>query len=218
VTEEKVVAQAGTAATHSESLWRNQNFAAFWVGQTVSTVGTQVTFVALPMIAVLNLHATAGEVGVLRFAEYLPFLLCTLPFGVWADRRRRRPLMLFSYAACGLIVASVPLCAAFGLLSLPLLVTGPRQGCGLSGSRASPEHLADYIRGHWSIEALHHIRDVTYAEDPSQVRTGNALRVMARECVVSPSAWCDIAAGPTPPRRALPRPQPWRPLTALGVT
>jgi predicted transposase YbfD/YdcC len=49
----------------------------------------------------------------------------------------------------------------------------------LTGLQASPQHLADYIRGHWSIEALHHIRYVTYAEDASQVRTGTAPRAMA---------------------------------------
>jgi predicted transposase YbfD/YdcC len=48
----------------------------------------------------------------------------------------------------------------------------------LSAYQASPSHLADYIRGHWRIEALHHIRDVTYGEDASQVRTGTAPRAM----------------------------------------
>lgn len=49
----------------------------------------------------------------------------------------------------------------------------------LTALQAGPAELAGYIRGHWSIEALHHIRDVTYAEDASQVRTGNAPRAMA---------------------------------------
>lgn len=49
----------------------------------------------------------------------------------------------------------------------------------LSAYQASPAHLADYLRGHWRIEALHHIRDVTYGEDASQIRTGNGPRVMA---------------------------------------
>jgi predicted transposase YbfD/YdcC len=49
----------------------------------------------------------------------------------------------------------------------------------LSAYQASPAHLADYIRGHWRIEALHHIRDLTYGEDASQVRTGTAPRAMA---------------------------------------
>ena len=49
----------------------------------------------------------------------------------------------------------------------------------LTAHQASPAHLADYIRGHWGIEALHHIRDTTFAEDASQARTGNAPRAMA---------------------------------------
>jgi len=49
----------------------------------------------------------------------------------------------------------------------------------LTAAQARPARLADYVRGHWAIEALHHIRDTTFAEDASQVRTGNAPRAMA---------------------------------------
>ncbi len=49
----------------------------------------------------------------------------------------------------------------------------------LTAGQASPARLADWIRGHWGIEALHHIRDTTFAEDTSQVRTGTAPRAMA---------------------------------------
>jgi predicted transposase YbfD/YdcC len=49
----------------------------------------------------------------------------------------------------------------------------------LTAAQASPARLTDWIRGHWGIEALHHIRDTTFAEDASQVRTGTAPRAMA---------------------------------------
>jgi predicted transposase YbfD/YdcC len=49
----------------------------------------------------------------------------------------------------------------------------------LTAAQASPARLADWIRGHWGIEALHHVRDTTFAEDASQTRTGNAQRAMA---------------------------------------
>jgi predicted transposase YbfD/YdcC len=49
----------------------------------------------------------------------------------------------------------------------------------LTAAQAHPARLADWIGGHWGIEALHHIRDTTYAEDASQVRTGNVPRAMA---------------------------------------
>jgi hypothetical protein len=49
----------------------------------------------------------------------------------------------------------------------------------LTAAQARPARLADWIRGHWGIEALHHIRDTTFAEDASRVRTGTAPRAMA---------------------------------------
>jgi predicted transposase YbfD/YdcC len=88
----------------------------------------------------------------------------------------------------------------------------------LTGLQASPEHLAGYIRGHWSIETLHHIRDVTYAEDASQVRTGNAPRTMAslRNLAIGilrHRGWTNTAQALRHHAR-----DPWRPLTALGIT
>jgi predicted transposase YbfD/YdcC len=49
----------------------------------------------------------------------------------------------------------------------------------LHAAQASPARLADWVRGHWAIEALHHIRDVTFAEDALKVRTGTTPRAMA---------------------------------------
>jgi predicted transposase YbfD/YdcC len=49
----------------------------------------------------------------------------------------------------------------------------------LTAAQAHPAQLADWIRGHWGIEALHHVRDTTFAEDACQVRTGTAPRAMA---------------------------------------
>ncbi|HEY7489374.1 MAG TPA: MFS transporter, partial [Streptosporangiaceae bacterium] len=69
------------------SLWRNRDFTAFWIGETLSLLGSQVTLIALPLAAVLTLDISTAQLGVLRFAEFLPFLAFTLLFGVWADRR-----------------------------------------------------------------------------------------------------------------------------------
>jgi hypothetical protein len=51
--------------------------------------------------------------------------------------------------------------------------------CGQTAPQTSPARLADWTRGHWGIEAHHHIRDTTYVEDASQLRTGTAPRAMA---------------------------------------
>jgi hypothetical protein len=84
--------------------------------------------------------------------------------------------------------------------------------------RASPAHLADLLRGHWAIEALHHIRDVTFAEDASQARTGAGPHVMAtlRNLVIG--VLC--RAGPVKVAAALRRHarDPHRPLATLGIT
>ena len=70
----------------------------------------------------------------------------------------------------------------------------------LTAAQASPARLADWIRGHWGIEAVHHLRDVTFAEDASQTRTGTAPRAMASRAT-SPSASCAPAATATSPPR-----------------
>jgi hypothetical protein len=71
----------------------------------------------------------------------------------------------------------------------------------LTAAQASPARLADWVRGHWGIEALHHIRDVTFAEDASQVRTGTAPRAMASLRNPWPSASCASTATATSPPR-----------------
>jgi MFS family permease len=74
------------------SLWRNPEFIKLWVGQTISVFGSEITHLALPLTAVLILHATPSQMGILGALGMLPFLLIGLFAGVWADRMRRRPL------------------------------------------------------------------------------------------------------------------------------
>ncbi len=78
----------------------------------------------------------------------------------------------------------------------------------LAASQATPAQLAGWIRGHWQIEVLHHIRDVTYGEDASQIRTGNGPQVMAtlRNLAIAILK----LAGHHQHRRRLPPPRPGR--------
>ena len=81
----------------------------------------------------------------------------------------------------------------------------------LTADQASPTQLAALIRGHWGIEALHHVRDVTFAEDASQLRTGNAARAMAT-CRNLAIGALRLAGSTTHRRRATPqRPRPHPP-------
>ena len=75
-------------------LWGHRDFRKLWAGETVSLFGSEVTELALPLVAVLALDAGAGQMGLLAAARFAPFLLVTLPAGVWVDRRRRRPVLI----------------------------------------------------------------------------------------------------------------------------
>ena len=97
-------------------------FRRFWTGQTVSLIGDQVTFIALPLVAVLALDASAAQMGYLTAAALIPNLLFSLHAGAFVDRRgHRRQLMILADVGRGLLLALVPLTAALGLLSLPVL-------------------------------------------------------------------------------------------------
>jgi hypothetical protein len=102
-------------------LAKNRSFTLFWSGETVSLFGTQVTLLALPLTAVLTLHATAAQLGFVRFLEAFPYVLFTLIFGAWADRRRRRPILILANAARGVLISLVPLLAVLHMLRLPPL-------------------------------------------------------------------------------------------------
>jgi MFS family permease len=102
-------------------LWRHPDFLKLWAGQTVSLVGTAVTMLALPTTAILVLHAGAFQVGLLAAAQRIPFPLFALFAGVWMDRVRRKPLMIAADVGRALAVASIPVAAFAGALTLTQL-------------------------------------------------------------------------------------------------
>jgi MFS family permease len=92
----------------SPGLWHNRDFLRFWFGETVSLFGTQVTVLSLPLTAIYALQASDIEVGLLRFAQLVPFIVLALPFGVWVDRSRRRRLMLGANLTRMVLLALIP--------------------------------------------------------------------------------------------------------------
>jgi len=103
-------------------LRRNENFRSYFIGQSVSLIGDQVSIIALPLTAVLALHATAGQMGALTTAYLLPNLLFSLHAGVWVDRSgRRREVMLVADVARALLTLTIPIAFALGHLSWPQL-------------------------------------------------------------------------------------------------
>lgn len=99
-------------------LWRNRDFLKFWGGQTFSLLGSSITTLALPTAAILVLGAGPFEVGLLIALERVPFPILGLLAGAWIDRVRRRPLMIAANLGQMLTLASVPIAAALGVLTL----------------------------------------------------------------------------------------------------
>ena len=97
------------------------NFRRLWFSNGLNCFGAQITSLALPLCAVLLLHATPEQMGVLVALQALPFALFGLPVGVLLDRRSKHPIMLFSESMSGLALASVAVAYWCGVLSMPWL-------------------------------------------------------------------------------------------------
>ncbi|QEV56288.1 MFS transporter [Streptomyces platensis] len=108
---------------------RLRDFRLLLAGAAAGQLGAQVTLVALPLVAVLELNAPAFQVGLLTAAETAAFLLVGLPAGAWVDRMRKLPLMIRADVVRAVAMASIPLAAVAGVLTmaqlyLVALVTG----------------------------------------------------------------------------------------------
>src|SRR4051794_36676084 len=103
------------------SLWRHRDFRHLWAAETVSQIGTQITLVALPVLAVTILHATPLEMGVLTALETVAFLVIGLPAGAWVDRWRRKRVLVVNDLIRAVALATLPLAWLLDMLTLPQL-------------------------------------------------------------------------------------------------
>jgi MFS family permease len=99
-------------------LLRHRDFRLLWGGESVSELGSQISLLAIPLLAVRTLHATTFEMGLLTAASTAAFLIVGLPAGVWVDRVRRRRLMIGADLGRVLALGSIPIAAAVGGLTL----------------------------------------------------------------------------------------------------
>ena len=99
-------------------LWGHADFVRLWTGQTISLVGSQVTFLALPLTAALTLRATPAQMGLLTAIGSLPSLVLGLPAGAWVDRHRRRPLLIAADLGRGLLLMAIPIAALLHALRI----------------------------------------------------------------------------------------------------
>ncbi len=105
--------EAGSA----RPLWRNVDFLLLWSGQTVSTLGTNISSLALPLLVLALTHSPALA-GLLAAARQLPYLLLSLPAGALVDRWNRKRTMIVCDLVRWLALGSVPLAFALGHLTL----------------------------------------------------------------------------------------------------
>jgi len=100
------------------ALWHSPDFRRLWAAQTVSQFGSEITGLALPLLAILVLGASTFEVAALAVVDWLPFFLFSLPAGVWIDRLPRRPILIAADLGRAAVLGSIPLAYLLDVLTL----------------------------------------------------------------------------------------------------
>ncbi|MFI1968356.1 MFS transporter [Streptomyces cinnamoneus] len=175
------------------SLWRHGDFVRYWSACAVDIVGSGVTSVALPLIAVVSLHASVWEVSLLSFAERLPPLLVALPAGALADRHRKRPVMIGAVLVCGAVFAAVPLADAADHLSFPLLYAVALAGstASLFASTTRISYLPSLLPGERLLEANAKVGAVASLADSAGAQLGG---VVVAGCGAARAVCLDVAS------------------------
>ncbi len=99
-------------------LWDNADFVRLWAGQSISELGSQVSQLAIPIVAAIALHASPIVFSLLAVFGFLPFILFALPAGAWVDRMRRRRILIVGDGARALLLATIPLAYWLGVLTI----------------------------------------------------------------------------------------------------
>jgi MFS family permease len=102
----------------STDLLRDATYRRLWTSILISSFGGQVTLLALPLTAAVLMHAAPTQMGLLTAMEIIPFVLFSLPTGVWLDRVRKLPVYVVGELSIALAVATVPVAWWFGWLSM----------------------------------------------------------------------------------------------------
>lgn len=103
-------------------LWRNGAFVRVWTAATISIFGSLVTRIALPFVAILVLHVGPIEMAALRSVDLVAAMLVGFVAGAWVDRLRRRPVLIWADLGRALLLATIPLAALGGWLTLAQLL------------------------------------------------------------------------------------------------
>ncbi|WP_058042966.1 MFS transporter [Streptomyces roseifaciens] len=166
-----------TVAPAEESLWRHRDFRRYWHAQAVDVTGNSITSVAIPLIAVVVLHATVMEAALLSFAEKLPPLLVALPAGALADRHRKRPITIGAALVNAAAFATIPVAEAAGHLTLGHLYVVALVGSTATvfGSIARISYLPALLPPGQLLEANSKLGGVSSLSDSAGAQLGGAL-------------------------------------------
>ncbi|MBK3642354.1 MULTISPECIES: MFS transporter [Streptomyces] len=117
-----MTSSADSPARLQTSLWRHRNFRTFLIGQSASVTGSSISSMVIPVIAVLELHATTSQVAWLAFLGLLPPAVLALHAGALADRHSKQRQMIIGDLVSAAALATVPVAAALDALTLPQLM------------------------------------------------------------------------------------------------
>jgi len=92
----------------SGPLWQHRDFLKLWTGQSISEVGSQISQLAIPWLALKGLHANTFEFAILGVLGFVPFILFALPAGVWVDRLRRRQILIVGDSSRVVLLVLIP--------------------------------------------------------------------------------------------------------------
>jgi len=144
-------------------LWRHRDFRRLFAGATVSRLGSEISELAIPLLVIITLDGTETEVGFIRTAQFLPFLLLTLHAGVLVDRVRRRPLMVTADLARFVLIGAIPALIWLGV------------------DRMEPLYLLVFAAGAFTV--IHQLADTAYLPSligPDQLMRANSRLVAAQ--------------------------------------
>src|SRR6266508_1686702 len=154
-------------------LLRQPLYRRFWAGRTISVFGDQVSALAIPLTAVLVLHASAFQVGLLTSMAWLPHLLFSLPAGLWIDARpHRRHVMIGADLLRAAALATLPVAWWLGGVTVwqPLAVTLTVGALTVFFDLANASFVVALVRRSQYVEAqgrLSTSRSVSYIAGPS---------------------------------------------------
>ncbi|MHB0885291.1 MAG: MFS transporter [Bacillota bacterium] len=174
----------------------NRDFALFWLGQSVSVFGTAISGVAIPWLT-LDLTKSAAHAGLMAAVGFVPYLLITLPAGVWADRFDRRRLMVLADVVRAALLASIPLASAYGVRTIThlyIVQAGVSAGAGLFdvGQSACLPSLVERSQIQQANSRLMAARSVATIAGPAV--GGMLVGIFGAAMTVSADAWSYVVS------------------------